>query len=120
VLTAISDHPLDLTDDSVRLAAERTALAVERTRLAHERTLMAWVRTATSLISFGFTIYKTFQYLQDQQGSGPIRRAFTPRVFAMTMICLGVAALSLATLQHWKDLRGLYAQSGRPQQRSTS
>ena len=35
-----------------------TRLAVDRTRLAHERTLMAWVRTATSLISFGFTIYK--------------------------------------------------------------
>ena len=60
MLTAISDHRLDLTNDSVRLAAERTTLAVERTRLAHERTLMAWVRTATSLISFGFTIYKTF------------------------------------------------------------
>ncbi len=35
-----------------------TRLAVDRTRLAHERTLMAWVRTATSLIPFGFTIYK--------------------------------------------------------------
>ena len=39
-----------------------TRLAVDRTRLAHERTLMAWVRTATSLISFGFTIYKFFQF----------------------------------------------------------
>ena len=39
-----------------------TRLAVDRTRLAHERTLMAWVRTATSLISFGFTIYKFCQF----------------------------------------------------------
>jgi Domain of unknown function (DUF202) len=39
-----------------------TQLAVERTHLAYERTLMAWVRTATSLISFGFTIYKFFQW----------------------------------------------------------
>jgi putative membrane protein len=37
-----------------------TQLSIERTMLAHERTLMAWVRTATSLISFGFTIYKFF------------------------------------------------------------
>ena len=44
-----------------------TALALERTRLAHERTLMAWVRTATSLISFGFTIYKAFEYLRQRQ-----------------------------------------------------
>ena len=34
-----------------------TRLAIDRTRLAYERTLMAWVRTATSLISFGFTIF---------------------------------------------------------------
>jgi Domain of unknown function (DUF202) len=39
-----------------------TRLAVERTRLAYERTLMAWVRTATALISFGFTIYKFFEF----------------------------------------------------------
>ena len=39
-----------------------TKLAVDRTRLAYERTLMAWVRTATSLISFGFTIYKFFEF----------------------------------------------------------
>ena len=43
---------------------DATKLAVERTRLAYERTLMAWVRTSTSLISFGFTIYKFFQYLR--------------------------------------------------------
>jgi uncharacterized membrane protein YidH (DUF202 family) len=38
-----------------------TQLAAERTRLAYERTLMAWVRTGTSLITFGFTIYKFFE-----------------------------------------------------------
>ena len=48
---------------------DATRLAVERTRLAHERTLMAWVRTATSLISFGFTLFKFFQYLH--QAGGP-------------------------------------------------
>ncbi|MBE5502510.1 Predicted membrane protein [Mycobacteroides abscessus subsp. massiliense] len=39
-----------------------TRLAVERTRLALERTTMAWIRTSTSLIAFGFTIFKFFQY----------------------------------------------------------
>ena len=42
-------------------------LALDRTRLAYERTLMAWVRTATSLISFGFTIYKFFAYLKREE-----------------------------------------------------
>jgi putative membrane protein len=36
------------------------------TRLAYEeRTLMAWVRTATSLISFGFTIFNFFRFLRE-------------------------------------------------------
>ena len=41
-----------------------TKLAYDRTRLAYERTLMAWVRTGTSLITFGFTIYKFFEEFQ--------------------------------------------------------
>ncbi|GAA1229423.1 MULTISPECIES: YidH family protein [Mycolicibacterium] len=43
-----------------------TQLAVERTRLALERTTMAWIRTSTSLIAFGFTIFKFFQYQAEQ------------------------------------------------------
>ena len=46
---------------------DSTVLAIERTRLAHERTLMAWVRTSTSLISFGFSIYKFFEYLKESE-----------------------------------------------------
>ena len=48
-----------------------TDLALRRTFMAYERTLMAWIRTATSLISFGFTIYKFFEYLVE---SGDILR----------------------------------------------
>jgi putative membrane protein len=95
-------------------------MAVERTRLAHERTLMAWVRTATSLISFGFTIYKAFQYMQDQQGGGVVHRAFSPRAFALTMIALGIGGLALATTQHWREVGSLYRAFGKPAPRSTA
>ena len=78
-------------------------LAVDRTRLAHDRTLMAWVRTATSLISFGFTIYKFFQYLQDKN-QGREDRIFGPRQFALVMIGIGLTALVLATVQHRRDM----------------
>jgi len=78
-------------------------LAVDRTRLAHERTLMAWIRTATSLISFGFTIYKFFQYLQEK-ATAPNDRRFGPREFALVMIGTGLMALALATWQHWRDV----------------
>ena len=80
---------------------DATKLAVERTRLAHERTLMAWVRTATSLISFGFTIYKFLQYVRENQppatgGDGLIG----PRGFALLMIGTGLCTLILATIEH--------------------
>jgi len=61
-------HKQSTLDTSTRLAYERTYLAYERTYLAHERTLMGWVRTAISLISFGFTIAKVFEYLREKHG----------------------------------------------------
>jgi putative membrane protein len=76
-----------------------TRLAVDRTRLAHERTLMAWVRTATALISFGFTIYKFFQFEMTRQ---PPRSAplIGPRGFALIMITIGLVSLLLSTIEH--------------------
>jgi putative membrane protein len=71
---------------------------------------MAWVRTATSLISFGFTIYKGFQYLQQSQGA---RHGLSPRDFALAMIGLGIGSLTLATFQHRRDLQVLEAQYGK-------
>jgi putative membrane protein len=85
-----------------------TLLATDRTRLAHDRTLMAWVRTATSLISFGFTIYKFFQYLQ-QQNAVSHDRLLGPREYALVMISVGIVALLLATIQHRRDMRALRA-----------
>ncbi len=88
-----------------------TTLALERTRLAHECTLMAWVRTATLLISFGFTIYKFFQYLRESQ-PGVVHGRFGPRAFALVMIGLGVGSLTLATIQHRQDLEALELEYG--------
>jgi putative membrane protein len=88
-----------------------TKLAIDRTRLAHERTLMAWVRTSTSLISFGFTIYKFFQALRESQ---PVAesRAFGPREFALMMISMGVGALVLAMFEHRRSLQALRGEYG--------
>ena len=85
-------------------APTSTDLALDRTRLAHDRTLMAWIRTATSLISFGFTIYKFFQYMQEQ-GQARQPKLLGPREFALMMIGVGLVALILATIQHRRDLQ---------------
>ena len=87
-----------------------TRLAVDRTRLAHERTLMAWVRTAASLISFGFTIYKFFQVLRDNQpGDTGI---MGPRGFAILLIVIGIMSLVLGTIEHRLSMRALRAEFG--------
>lgn len=65
---------------------------------------MAWVRTAASLISFGFTIYKFFQYLRDK-GETSEGRFFGPRVFAMMLIAIGLISLLLATIQNRREMR---------------
>lgn len=70
-----------------------TEMARDRTWLAHERTLMAWVRTATSMIAFGFTVYKFFQFEAAHTARSGI---LTPRDFGLIMISLGLITLLLA------------------------
>ena len=89
-----------------------TRLAVDRTRLAYERTLMAWIRTAASLISFGFTIYKFFQFLRESGQGAPSHRLFGPREFAFLMILIGLVSLLLAASQHLISIRALRAEYG--------
>jgi putative membrane protein len=84
-----------------------TKLAVLRTIVALDRTLMAWVRTSTSLISFGFTIYKFFQALRESEAT-PDRHLMTPRGLGLVMIGLGVAALLVATIEYRNQLRDLH------------
>jgi putative membrane protein len=93
--------------------ADANQLAIDRTRMAYERTLLAWVRTATGLITFGFSIYKFFQLQHPAGAEGASQRLIGAREFAIGAICLGLAALVLATLEHSANLRSLRAQGAR-------
>jgi len=84
-------------------------MAVDRTWLAHERTLMAWVRTATSMISFGFTIYKFFEF-EESKHSAAKPGLLTPRDFALIMVSIGLLSLLGATMGHRRAVRGMRAQ----------
>lgn len=89
-----------------------TQLAIERTRLAYERTLMAWVRTGTSLITFGFTIYKFFEEFHAAQHV--VRTGLIgAREFGIIMISIGLIAVLLATFQHVRTMHQLRVQYGR-------
>lgn len=92
------------------LSEQRTTLGVQRTFLAYERTLMAWLRTSLSLISFGFTIAKFFQYLAEQRGGplvGPFGRAWASDTIGLLMIAIGTCTMMLAVIQHRRRVADL-------------
>lgn len=88
---------------------DQMTLALERTYLAHERTLMAWTRTATSLITFGFTLYKFFEYLHERGEATKTSQLFGARTFGLIMIGIGVLTLVIASVQHYLQMRHLRA-----------
>jgi putative membrane protein len=79
---------------------DRTSLAIQNTIMAAERTLMAWTRTSISLISFGFTIYKFLQYMQEEGKAVAFKNPNGPRNFGLAMISIGVLALLVSSLQY--------------------
>jgi len=100
----MADTPLGPLDAGTRLS-------VARTILSHERTLMSWVRTSVALISFGFTIYKFFEFEAGRNLPAAGLR-LSPRLFGMIMIGTGIAALSLSTVAHHVSTRQLRAEYG--------
>src|SRR4051794_26844875 len=79
-----------------------TRLAIDRTVAAHERTMLAWVRTATSLISFGFTIYKFFQF--ERHGQEAEHHLIGPTQFSVLMVLTVLAALWLSAVEYRASL----------------
>jgi len=99
------DVDSSIKDRGTILAEERTDLAVERSVMAAERTLMAWIRTAISMIGFGFTIYKFFQYKAEDLAAGIVRRPNAPRNLGLSLIAVGTLALMAAAWQHRSFLK---------------
>jgi putative membrane protein len=85
-----------------------TRLAFERTRTAYDRTMMAWIRTAASLISFGFSIYKFFEF--ERRSAEPSHLLIGPREFAILMVAVGLISLLLGTVEYRQNMRLLRAE----------
>ena len=103
-MTSVASAPT-----SNQLAQDRTDLAGLRTMMAADRTLMAWVRTALSLESFGFTIYKVLQALQQEGRALPRDR--TPANVGLFLTAMGVVAVLMGIgeyLQIRKDMQPIY------------
>ena len=96
-------------ESATLLAEQRTELAIKRSAIAADRTLMALVRTAISMIGFGFTIYKFFQYLPSELAKGTVFHPHAPRNLGLSLIALGTVALATATWQHVRFLKEIRA-----------
>ena len=68
--------------------------------------MMAWVRTGTSLITFGFSVYKFFQFeMAGKDSNGPFIGA---RGFALVLIGIGLVVICCSgTIEHRRDLRSM-------------
>lgn len=72
----------------------------DRTFLAFDRTLLAWVRTSTSLLTFGFGIYKLLAQQAKEPGSHPILELVSPRFIGVAMIAAGFIGLLMAVVEY--------------------
>ena len=84
-----------------------TDLAFQRTN-SYQQTMMSWIRTATSLILFGFSIYKFFQI--EAPNHPQQNRLIGPREFALMLVSIGLISLLLAPLEYRQSIRALGAQ----------
>lgn len=72
---------------------------------------MAWIRTSVSMIGFGFTIYKFFQYLLETNLTGRLTH-YAPRNFGIALVALGMLLLALAIAEYVLFLRDLSSRTG--------
>ena len=104
-----------MNDQVAGIATEQlpvtTRLAFERTRGGYQRTMMAWIRTGTSLITFGFAVYKFFQLEMAgtvAKSKGLIDTSLVgPREFGLILIGIGLLSILLGAFEHRRDLGAL-------------
>ena len=84
-----------------------TQLAIQRTVMAADRTLMAWIRTALSMISFGFTIYKIIQGMQEPGGN--VVYELDGRRAGLILCGLGVICIIVGMIEYFMTIRDVKA-----------
>jgi len=101
---------VEQTPRSAPVLDDSTRIAYESLRASYERIMMSWIGTATSLITFGFSIYKFFQL--EAPASAQRGRLIGPSEFAFALVSIGLFSLLLATVEHRQAVRALGAQFG--------
>ena len=74
---------------------------------------MAWIRTSLSMISFGFTILKFFEFLSESQGPFAQFHGVRARHLGLVLISIGTLILIPAVLENHRLMKMLSVQDGR-------
>lgn len=86
-----------------RIKRHLELLALARTAFSSERSLLAWIRTSVSLITFGFSIMKFFDYLEQQQQGE--QSSDSPYQLGIALMLVGTLTLTPAVIEHVQRLR---------------
>jgi len=101
----IPDKKKKKKEEKEQERAEKDKMASERTLLAYERTLLAWLRTATSLMTFGFAIYKLLSEKAHQPGEHFLLKYISPKTVGLVMIGSGFVGLTMAVMRYIQVLK---------------
>ena len=85
-----------------KILEELETLALIRTEYSSERSLMSWMRTSASIFTFGFSIIKFFEYVEQLDKGTQISAG--PRRMGLALILGGTIALILAVIEHARRL----------------
>jgi putative membrane protein len=98
----------DPIDPLVGPAADRGGMAEFNTKLALDRTMLAWIRTALTMASFGFGMVAFFRSRVIEAPNSKSRYLHEGAILVgVAMLVLGIAAVGLAGLSHWRSLERL-------------
>src|ERR1044071_2018002 len=86
------------------MPADRDSV-IHRTLLEYEQNLMAWTRTSVSFMTLGFGFYKFFDYLVEADQNPLSNSFFGPPEFALVIIGIAIAAVTLAILHFINNVR---------------
>jgi len=87
-------------------ADEKRESDFEKSRIASEKLQLAWLKANITFTGLGFAVYKFYQSRVDQ-GKHPLGNYITGRHLGLFLTLVGVAALSLATWQHFHKVAHL-------------
>jgi putative membrane protein len=91
--------------DADAVAPDIPDLGAMRTMMAADRTMMAWIRTSLAMLSFGYTIYKVLQEVQEAEQIALHGNA--PRNAGALLSIMGTAALIMGLIEYCGNLRVL-------------